>query len=61
MPVFQEKEYADKFDEENPEIEIPPVVVDEVHNDWILTEEEEAKLIDDYWIGKEQWNKNSKV
>jgi hypothetical protein len=54
MPVFNEKEYADKFDEDNPEIVIPPVVIDEVHNDWVLTEEEEAKLIDDYWMGKEQ-------
>lgn len=60
MPVFNEKEYADKFDEDNPEIVIPPVVIDEVHNDWVLTEEEEAKLIDDYWMGKEQW-KNSNV
>lgn len=51
-PVFNEKEVMDKFDEENPEIEIPAEVVDQVHNDWVLTEEEEAKLVDDYWAGK---------
>lgn len=42
----------DKFDEENPEIEIPPEVVDQVHNDWVMTEDEEQKLVEDYWAGK---------
>ena len=52
MPLFNQKEAADKFDEDNPEVEIPPEVVDEIQNDWVLTEEEESKLIEDYWTGK---------
>lgn len=52
LPVFNEKEVDDKFDEENPEIEIPEVKADLHYNDWVLSEEEVAKLIDDYWSGK---------
>ena len=51
-PLFNEKEVMDKFDEDNPEIEIPPEVVDSINNDWTLSEEEEQKLVEDYWAGK---------
>ena len=61
MPLFNQKEAADKFDEDNPEVEIPPEVVDEIHNDWVLTEEEESKLIEDYWTGKTDWTKFPKA
>lgn len=60
LPVFNEKECQEKFDEENPEVEIPAEVIDEVYNDWVLTEEEELKLIEDFWTGKEVWS-NTKV
>ena len=43
----------EKFDEENPEIEIPDEVVDDIDNDWVLSEEEEAQLVTDYWASKE--------
>jgi hypothetical protein len=38
LPVFDPKEPAEKFDDENPAIEIPSEVVDDIDNDWILDE-----------------------
>lgn len=51
-PEYNEAEMLAKFDDDFPEIVIPPEVVDMVHNDWVLGEDEEAKLIDEYWQGK---------
>jgi len=36
LPVFNQYEYSQKWLEENPKIEIPPEVKDDVDNDWIL-------------------------
>jgi hypothetical protein len=41
MPVFDTQEWLNKWLEENPVIEIPPYVIDDQDNDWILSEEEE--------------------
>ena len=43
----------EKFDDENAEIEIPDEVIDDVYNDWVLSEDEEAQLVNDYWASKE--------
>jgi len=51
-PEFNEEEILQKFDDDFPEIEIPNEVIAQANNDWILTEEEEAKLIEDYLAGK---------
>jgi hypothetical protein len=51
-PEFSEKEVLARFDEDNPEIVIPPEVLDQAHNDWALTEEEEQKIIDEFWTQK---------
>lgn len=53
-PEYNEHETIARFDEEHPEVEIPPEVVEPIHNDWVLTEEEEHRLIDEYWGIKEQ-------
>jgi len=36
MPVFNLQEVEEKFDSENPEIQIPDPVVEEKDNDWVL-------------------------
>jgi len=53
-PKFEEAEHFDKFDEENPPIEIPAEVAVEVDNDWPMNEEEEEALIAQFWAAKEQ-------
>ena len=53
MPVFDQKEAQDKFDDENPEIVIPPEVKHDIDNDWVLTEDEEQDHIAQYWAAKE--------
>jgi hypothetical protein len=45
LPVFDPKDTAEKFDEENPAIEIPAPVVDEVDNDWVMDEEQTEAII----------------
>jgi len=45
LPEFDSKETEEKFDQENPEIEIPAEVVTELDNDWVLTEFEVDTLI----------------
>lgn len=37
-PILNMKEFEDKFDTENPEVEIPEEVVKEQDNDWLLNE-----------------------
>jgi len=44
-PVFNREEYLAKWVEDNPVIEIPAEVVEDVDNDWELEEEEEDNLI----------------
>ena len=53
MPEFDEAEQAEKFDDENPEVEIPDEIIDDIDNDWVLTEEENEALISKYLAGKE--------
>lgn len=45
LPVFDPKDTAEKFDEENPAIEIPAPVVDELDNDWVMDEEQTEAII----------------
>jgi len=45
-PEFDPKEHEEKFDEDNPEIEIPPEVPVDQDNDWDLGDDEELLLID---------------
>lgn len=52
--MFNEEEYLEKFDEEFPDIFIPDEVVDDIDNDWVFTEEEEAEAIDKYWSTREE-------
>ena len=52
LPEFDEAEACEKFDEENPEVEIPPEIVDDINNDWVLTEEENEALIAKYFADK---------
>ena len=37
-PILNMKEFEEKFDAENPEVEIPEEVVHEQDNDWLLDE-----------------------
>jgi hypothetical protein len=50
--VFQLQEVSEKFDDENPPIEIPDLVEDDIDNDWVLTEEEQDAIIAAYWTAK---------
>ena len=48
MPEFDAAEAGEKFDEENPEVEIPDEIVDDINNDWVLDEAENEALIAKY-------------
>ena len=52
MPEFNEQDAVEKFDEENPEVEIPDEIIDDINNDWVLTEEENEALIAKYFADK---------
>lgn len=54
-PVFDEEEAFQRFDEreENAIVEIPDEVVDQIDDDWKLSENEEADLIAAYLASKE--------
>ena len=52
LPEFNESEAAERFDDENPEVEIPDEIVDDINNDWVLTEEENEALIAKYFADK---------
>ena len=52
LPEFNEAEAGERFDEENPEVEIPDEIVDDINNDWVLTEEESEALIAKYFADK---------
>ena len=53
MPVFEEEEFLTKWDEENPAIAIPDEVIDDIDNDWLLSEEQEDAFIAQYFANKE--------
>ena len=53
LPEFDREEMEEKFDDENPPIEIPPDAEDDINNDWALTEEEELELINAFNAAKE--------
>lgn len=52
MPEFNKQEMEEKFDDEFNEIEIPDEVVDDIDNDWVLSEEEWDTLIQNYYAAK---------
>ena len=52
MPEFNKHEYLVKWLEENPEIVIPPVVIDDKDHDWYMNVEEEEQLIAQYYAMK---------
>jgi hypothetical protein len=52
-PEFDPKEIEEKFDDDNPEIDIPDEVPVEMDNDWDLDEAEEEAAITAYWTVKE--------
>ena len=45
LPEFNRQEAEEKFDEENPPVDIPPDTEDDINNDWFLTEDEELDQI----------------
>jgi len=53
LPEFDREEMEEKFDDENPPIDIPPDAEDDINNDWALTEEEELELINAFNAAKE--------
>ena len=44
-PVFDDKFFLYNWDEEHPAITIPPEVIDDIDNDWVLTEEQKEEHI----------------
>lgn len=54
LPVFNLEDFIMKWDEENPPIIIPDEIEDEFDRDWILSEEEEEQLIQQYFQAKEE-------
>lgn len=48
LPVFNREEAEEKFDDENAPIDIPEEQEDDINNDWLLTEDEEAQLIESF-------------
>ena len=55
MPVFNEAEALEKFDskEENAIVEIPAEIVDDIDDDWPMSQEEEQEFIDKAIAAKE--------
>jgi len=49
LPVFNEEEFLIKWDEENPPVLIPDEIQDEFDRDWVLNEEEEEALVQQYF------------
>jgi len=54
LPVFNKEEAVEKFDDDNPPVEIPPDADDDINNDWLLEEDQEAELIAAFNGTKEQ-------
>ena len=47
-PKFNEEQFLEDWDTENPEIIVAEETEDHIDNDWILTEEEQDELIRKY-------------
>lgn len=47
-PVFDDKFFLYNWDDDHPEINIPPEVIDDTDNDWLLTPEKKEELISEY-------------
>jgi len=54
LPVHNEKEVEEKFDNENAEVKIPEPIVNEEDNDWPMTDFEMDQLISGYFEKKGQ-------
>ena len=53
MPEFDEAEAGEKFDEENPEVEMPSEISDDLNNEWVIDEAETEALIAKYFAVKD--------
>ena len=53
MPEFDKAEMEEKFDDENPPIEIPHEQEDDINNDWVLEEDQEVELVNAFIAAKE--------
>ena len=48
--MYDEKYFLYNYDDEHPEIVIPPNVTDEVDNDWLITASRKDDLLTEYQI-----------
>lgn len=53
-PAFDEKYFLFNWDEDHPAIEIPPEVVDDVDNDWIIEATKKDDVIQDFIAGQQE-------
>ena len=53
-PEFAPADCEEKFDDENPVVEIPDEIPDEIDKDWVMSEDEIADLITKFWAEKDQ-------
>ena len=54
VPEFNREEFLKKWLEENPVIEIPSDEAEVKDTDWVLTEEQEQEIINNFLKGKEE-------
>lgn len=47
-PIFDENFFFFNWDEEHPEVEIPPEVTDDQDNDWVISQEKKDELVEQY-------------
>mmetsp|Transcript_28748 Transcript_28748/g.43419 ORF Transcript_28748/g.43419 Transcript_28748/m.43419 type:complete len:198 (-) Transcript_28748:7-600(-) len=52
LPEFDEAEFFEEWDQENPDIIIAEGTEDDVDNDWVLSEEDAAEEIKKFWANK---------
>ena len=48
--MYDEKYFLYNYDDEHPEIVIPPNVTDDVDNDWLITASRKDELLTEYQI-----------
>ena len=53
-PVFDEKFFLYNWDEEHQAIVIPPEVIDDVDNDWVIAADKKDDLIADYAVNRQE-------
>lgn len=53
-PSFDEKFFLYNWDEEHPAINIPPEVIDDVDNDWIISADKKDDLIADFAVNRQE-------